>query len=48
MPYDMGADLHRAFPGRKTFLSIRGGHNDGFLVTGDEYVLGLKQFLESL
>lgn len=48
VPYDMGADLHRAFPGRKTFLSIRGGHNDGFLVTGDEYVLGLKQFLESL
>lgn len=48
VPYEQGVTLHRAFPGRKAILTIRGGHNDGFLVTGGEYVSGLKHFLESL
>ena len=48
MPYEQGITLHDAFPGEKKFLAIRGGHNDGFLVTGSEYVAGLNHFLESL
>lgn len=48
VPFELGVRLHDALPGRKSFLSIRGGHNDGFLVTGQEYTSGLKRFLESL
>jgi hypothetical protein len=29
----------------KSFLEIRGSHNDGFLVSHDEYVAGIREFL---
>lgn len=48
VPYELGSRLYAALPGSKRFLTIRGGHNDGFLVTGPDYTSGLKQFLESL
>lgn len=48
VPFELGAELYDALPGRKAFLEIRGGHNDGFLVTGREYTNGIKLFLESL
>lgn len=48
VPIELGRRLHQAFPGRKSFVTIRGGHNDGFLVTGGAYVAHLKQFLDSL
>lgn len=48
VPFELGTRLHDALPGRKTFLEIRGGHNEGFLVSGRQYTEGLQRFLESL
>lgn len=48
VPFELGTRLYDALPGDKAFLEIRGGHNDGFLVSGRMYTDGLRRFLESL
>jgi fermentation-respiration switch protein FrsA (DUF1100 family) len=48
VPFELGRRLFDALPGNKTFLEIRGGHNDGFLVSGRGYIEGLRRFLDSL
>ncbi len=40
--------LYESAPAPKTLLEMRGGHNDGFLISGDGYVHGLREFVESL
>lgn len=45
IPFRFGKDLFGAAPGPKKFLEIRGGHNDGFFISGEIYVEGLKAFL---
>jgi hypothetical protein len=29
------------------FLQLKGGHNDGFIVTGRSYVSGIKEFIDT-
>jgi len=48
VPYAHGRALYEAAPEPKAFLELRGGHNDGFIVTGEDYMLGLARFLETL
>ncbi len=45
VPYAHGRRLYEAAPEPKWFLELRGGHNDGFLRTGDDYSRGLDDFL---
>lgn len=46
VPFTHGRTLfERAVP-PKEFLQIRGGHNDGFLISGDRYSEGMSAFLE--
>ncbi len=45
IPYAEGREVFDAASVEKQFLEIRGGHNDGFIVSGDEYVDGLRQFI---
>ncbi len=41
IPFDQGLRLHAAAREPKQFLEIRGGHNDGFLTSGQLYLDGL-------
>lgn len=45
IPIAEGRAVFAAAPDPKRFLEIRGGHNDGFLVSGAAYVGGLDGFL---
>jgi hypothetical protein len=46
IPFAHGKALYGAAAGPKQLLQIRGGHNEGFLVSGDLYVRGLEAFLD--
>lgn len=48
VPFKLGQRLFDAATNPKEFLELRGGHNDGFLRSGQSYVRGLRGFLESL
>lgn len=48
VPYDMGRTLLEAAHEPKTFLELAGGHNDFFLVMGDDYAVAVERFLESV
>jgi uncharacterized protein len=48
IPFHHGQALFAAARGPKQFLEIRGGHNDGFLVSGRSYLQGLDAFLRSV
>jgi fermentation-respiration switch protein FrsA (DUF1100 family) len=43
--YRLGRRLYDALAGEKTFLEIRGSHNEGFLDSIDVYKPGLDAFL---
>lgn len=45
VPYAMGRKLFEAANEPKTFLELAGGHNDFFMVMGDDYVAGVELFL---
>lgn len=45
IPYAHGERLFAAAREPKRFLKIRGGHNEGFLLSGQHYVKGLDAFL---
>lgn len=45
IPYKHGLALYAAAREPKRFLELRGGHNDGFLVSGKAYSDGLDSFL---
>ncbi|MEX2525472.1 MAG: alpha/beta hydrolase [Gammaproteobacteria bacterium] len=45
IPFEFGQQLHAAADGRSELLSIKGGHNDGFLVSGDHYRRGIADFI---
>ena len=45
IPYRHGQELFRAANEPKRFLKIRGGHNEGFMLSGQTYVDGLDAFL---
>ena len=46
IPFEHGQRLFEAAGPTKMFLEIKGGHNDGFFVTGWRYSEGLETFLE--
>ena len=45
IPFAMGRALYEKAAGPKQFLQIHGGHNEGFLVSGNLYVEGLDAFI---
>jgi fermentation-respiration switch protein FrsA (DUF1100 family) len=45
IPFEQGVKLHAAAHQLKEFLEIRGGHNDGFLVSRGSYLEGLDAFV---
>jgi fermentation-respiration switch protein FrsA (DUF1100 family) len=47
IPFEHGRALYRAAHQPKRLLEIRGGHNDGFLVSGRSYIEGLADFLQA-
>jgi len=44
VPFEQGKQLFETAPEPKTFLELQGGHNDGFLVSGDVYKRGIDTF----
>lgn len=48
VPLAMGRKLYEAAPDPKTFLEIRGGHGDSFLVSEPAYRAGIASFVEAL
>lgn len=48
MPFENGQALFEAANSPKSFLEIRGGHNEGFIVSGEDYDRGLAEFLDKL
>ena len=47
IPFPHGRRLFDAAEAPKAFLEISGSHNDGFLVSGDTYVEGIRNFLSA-
>ena len=45
IPFIHGKRLFEAASGVKKFVSISGGHNDGFWISGDRYVAALDEFV---
>jgi fermentation-respiration switch protein FrsA (DUF1100 family) len=45
VPFEHALKLYAAAPEPKAMLRIRGGHNDGFLLSGEVYRRGLEGFL---
>jgi hypothetical protein len=45
IPFAHGRYLYENASLPKEFLEIRGGHNDGFLDSGDIYIDGLNMFI---
>jgi|MudIll2142460700_1097286.scaffolds.fasta_scaffold04141_3 hypothetical protein len=45
VPYEQGRRLFERAGEPKEFLQLNGGHNEGFLLSGNTYVEGLKGFL---
>ena len=48
IPYKHGRALYAAAKEPKRFLELRGGHNDGFLITGKAYRDALESFLSEV
>lgn len=48
VPFGMGRRLYNRAPRPKKFVRINGGHNDGFLVSGDVYRRALSDFFDEL
>ncbi|MDH3743316.1 MAG: alpha/beta hydrolase, partial [Hyphomicrobiales bacterium] len=48
IPFDQGRSLFERASEPKHFLELRGGHNDGFLISGQHYVSGLDAFVVSV
>jgi hypothetical protein len=48
IPFEMGRTLFEAAPEPKTFLEMKGSHNDGFMDTGPAYDDAVERFLKSL
>jgi len=45
IPYDEGREIFDAAHEPKQFLEMRGGHNNGFIISGSVYVEGLRSFI---
>jgi hypothetical protein len=45
VPFSFGERLFKAASEPKSFLAIHGGHNEGFIVSGETYIQGVQEFL---
>ena len=45
IPFSMGQAIFSAAPEPRAFLEIRGDHNNGFLLSRESYVAGLRDFI---
>lgn len=45
IPYEFGRQLYELANEPKTFVELKGGHNDGFMVSGGHYLRALDRFL---
>ncbi|MCW9024003.1 MAG: alpha/beta hydrolase [Gammaproteobacteria bacterium] len=45
IPYEEGQTVFSAANHPKHFLEMRGGHNDGFVMTGEDYTEGIERFI---
>jgi len=48
IPFEEGREIFDAVPAAKQFLEMRGGHNDGFIVSGPSYVEGFRAFISEI
>lgn len=48
VPFGMGKRLYNRAARPKTFVRLRGTHDDGFIVSADVYMEALRKFLDSL
>jgi len=48
IPFDMGQSIYAAVKQRKSFLELRGDHNNGFYISRHDYIAGLDDFIESV
>jgi uncharacterized protein len=46
IPFDHGLALYKNAAEPKEFLGITGGHNEGFLISGEKYTDGLDKFIK--
>lgn len=46
VPFELGQRVYEAATEPKQFLEIQGGHNDGFLVSEEDYLRTIDRFLE--
>ena len=47
IPFEHGRKIYEKAVPLKEFLEIKGGHNEGFMLSGDAYREGLRRFLEA-
>ena len=47
IPYAHGQQLFQVANEPKTFIQLSGGHNEGFVITGQPYEAGLKDFINN-
>jgi len=47
IPFENGLQLYRSAREPKRILKIKGGHNDGFLLSGKMYIEGMEKFTTS-
>jgi len=47
IPFTQGQSLYQAAPDPKAFFAMRGGHNEGFLASGDAYSQALGDFVNT-
>jgi len=45
IPFEQGSRLFEKAAGPKEFLRITGSHNEGFLISGKDYIAGLNRFI---
>ncbi len=48
IPFEMGQSIYAAVKQRKSFLELRGDHNNGFFISRHDYIAGLDGFIESV
>lgn len=48
IPFAHGLALYEAAREPKRFLAIQGSHNDGFLISADQYLTGISGFLDAV
>lgn len=48
VPFIMGQAIYAAVKQQKKFLELRGNHNNGFLISQEDYIAGLKDFTQAI